>query len=109
MLPKTIDGMKKLLQKDFKTVDMLVITYVNSNLERSNSISSIEVEVIKYIVRSDTETLLYVLQQETNIPSKYDMQIINAISHAFKIIPDNVEKNQKMILEIYKNRKDAIQ
>lgn len=59
-----------------------------------------DIKVVKRIINIMPDTLLNMLNQETNKQSKYDLMIINEINHS-----EYIDKIKQSILQIYKTRK----
>lgn len=78
-----------------KTIDELIYEYRKINPKRS------EEEMVEYFVSRQSALLRKVLELETNVPSKWDILIIQLINKStFKLTEDD------KILKIYKNRKN---
>lgn len=91
---------------NFKTVDNLVDHYIGLTFNlKSRDIVELEHNIIQSIIRYRSDDLLSILNKSTNIPSEYDMLIINEINHTPIWHDKSVKYNHKNILDIYRYRK----
>lgn len=92
----------------FKTIDEMIEHYRNL-LGSDNAYQSwkpSDDSVVDYITRfSLNHTTLKILLSDTNVPSKYDLLIIENISKNLKHVNDKSKDLYKQILDVYKNRK----
>lgn len=78
----------------FKTIDELV-DYVN---HYGIKMAGIKDDPISYIIFEQDAILLRILRSKSNLPSKYDLEIIRAATKLYL---------SKSVLTIYKNRKET--
>lgn len=93
---------------EIKTVDELVVSCINQ-------FSPSELSAIEYVCHQLSETLLRTLKSDTNVDSKYDLDIINTANKIHKTDPYYSKRSTNIlylqyrsnilaILEVYKNR-----
>lgn len=94
------------------TVDEIIDSTFPGRKNKPEYTLQTDVNICDHIVTYKSEDLLTILQSKSNVPSEFDLIIINSISEIIKVLmhsdafEDTVRvERYKRMLEIYKYRK----
>lgn len=97
------------IQKTPETVDMMVEMFkdkLESIRQQSSDKNETTIETAcDFIIEAYPFTLWEVLVSKTNIPSKYDLLLINSLTSAFRKQYDIRNPYYSKIIDVYKSRK----